>query len=339
MANPMTFPRSLFCLALGACSSPLLADTIWLKNGDKLTGTIQVFDGGKLLLKTDYAGSVTLDMSKIATLESDQELLVKQDDFVGERAKSLRPAGEGKVELVNGEAPKVVELASISQMLPPKPLVQDLTWTGNIDFSADYKRAENQTNDYAIDVDTKARHGAWRHGVVVQYDQETKDDEKKTDRSELNYDLDRFLTEKFFWQGQLKYTRDRIEELEIQRTIGTGPGYQFWDDELGAFSVAGLFNRNDYTFVNGEDESFNSASFEWDYKRYLIGKNFELFSKGEVGAPFTDAIEYEFDTEAGVRYKLSSWAALSLKAEWDKVASENGDTNERRYMLGFGVGW
>lgn len=335
----MTFPRSLFCLALGAFSSPLLADTVWLKNGDKLTGTIQLFDGGKLLLKTDYAGGVTLDMQKIATLESDQELLIKQDDFTGERAKSLRPSEEGKVILVNGEAPKVVELASISQMLPPKPLVQDLTWTGNVDFSADYKRAENQTNDYAIDVDTKARHGAWRHGVVVQYDQETKDDEKKTDRSELNYDLDRFITDKFFWQGQLKYTRDRIEDLQIQRTVGTGPGYQFWEDELGAFSVAGLFNRNDYDFVNGEDESFNSASFEWDYKRYLIGKNFELFSKGEIGAPFTDAIEYEFDTEAGMRYKLNSWAALTLKAEWDKVSAEHGDTNERRYVIGLGVGW
>ncbi|MBC9252081.1 peptide chain release factor RF-3 [Pseudomonas alcaligenes] len=335
----MTFSRTLLCLALGAAATPALADTVWLKNGDKLTGTIQLFDGGKLLLKTDYAGSVTLDMKKIATLESDQELLVKQDDFTGERAKSLRAADEGKVTLVNGEAPKVVELASISQMLPPKPLVQDLTWTGNVDFSADYKRAENQTNDYAIDVDTKARHGAWRHGVVVQYDQETKDDEKKTDRSELNYDLDRFITDKFFWQGQLKYTRDRIEDLEIQRTVGTGPGYQFWDDELGAFSVAGLYNRNDYSFVDGENESFDSASFEWDYKRYLIGKNFELFSKGEIGAPFTDAIEYEFDTEAGMRYKLSSWAALSLKAEWDKVSSDNGDTNERRYMLGFGVGW
>ncbi|MBB2495564.1 DUF481 domain-containing protein [Aquipseudomonas ullengensis] len=335
----MTFSRSLLCLALGAFSSPLLADTVWLKNGDKLTGTIQLFDGGKLLLKTDYAGSITLDMNKVSTLESTQEMLVKQDDFVGEHAKSLRPAGEGMVELVNGEAPKQVALSSISQMLPPKPLVQDLTWTGNIDLSADYKQAENDTKDYAIDVDTKARHGAWRHGVVVQYDQETKDDEKKTDRSELDYDLDRFFTEKFFWQGQLKYTHDRIEDLETQRTIGTGPGYQFWDDELGAFSVAGLVNRNDYTFANGETEHFNSGSFEWDYKRYLIGKNFELFSKGELGAPFTDAIEYEFDTEAGVRYKLSSWASLSLKAEWDKVSSENGDTDERRYMMGLGVGW
>jgi len=37
--------------------------------------------------------------------------------------------------------------------------------------------------------------------------------------------------------------------------------------------------------------------------------------------------------------RLNSWAALSLKAEWDKVSAEHGDTNERRYVIGLGVGW
>lgn len=335
----MKFSRSLIYLAFLASPSAVLADTVWLKNGDKLTGSIVLFDGGKLLLKTDYAGSITLDVKKIATLESEQELLVKQDDFVGEHAKSIRAAGEGQVELVNGTAPKVVALTSISQMLPPKPLVQDLTWTGNLDFSADYKRAENDVEDYDIDLDTKARHGAWRHGIAAEYDHETKDGERKTDRVELNYDLDYFLTQKFFWQGQLKYTHDRVEDLETQRTVGTGPGYQFWDDQLGAFSMTSLFNRNDYVFADGSSEHFNSAALEWDYKRYLIGKSFELYTQGEVGAPFVDEIDYIIDTEAGIRYKLNSWAALSLKAEWDKVASEHGNTNERRYLIGLGVGW
>ena len=98
----MTLLRSLLSLALAAVTTPLLADTVWLKNGDKLTGSIELFDSGKLLLKTDYAGTITLDAGKIATLESERELLIKQGDFVGERAKSLRAAGQGQVELVNG---------------------------------------------------------------------------------------------------------------------------------------------------------------------------------------------------------------------------------------------
>ena len=50
--------RSLLCMALAAASTTAFADTVWLKNGDRLTGTIRVFDGGKLVLanRLDAAG-------------------------------------------------------------------------------------------------------------------------------------------------------------------------------------------------------------------------------------------------------------------------------------------
>ena len=126
---------------VGACA-PALADTVWMKNGDRLSGKIKVFDGGKLLLETPYGGSIPLDWKQVKTLESDQELLVKQDEYNGERAKSLQAAEPGKVILANGEAPKTVELASIQQIMKPKPVVEDLVWKGNVDLALDYKRGD-----------------------------------------------------------------------------------------------------------------------------------------------------------------------------------------------------
>src|SRR3546814_2561968 len=32
------------------------SDTVWLKNGDRLTGTIKSLDGGQLLMDTEYGG-------------------------------------------------------------------------------------------------------------------------------------------------------------------------------------------------------------------------------------------------------------------------------------------
>lgn len=91
------FSRTLLCVTLSALSLPSFADTVWLKNGDRLTGKISVLDGGKLLIETDYGGSIPLQWNKIATLESDQKLLIKQDDVTGELAQSLQAAEEGKV--------------------------------------------------------------------------------------------------------------------------------------------------------------------------------------------------------------------------------------------------
>ncbi|MFJ2288863.1 DUF481 domain-containing protein [Pseudomonas iridis] len=334
------FSRTLLCLAVCSASTPLLADTVWMKNGDKLTGTITVFDGGKLLIQTKYAGAVTIDWKEVKTLDSDQHLLVKQDAYTGEMSKSLSAAEDGKVTLANGEAPKTVELASIQQILKPKPVVEDLVWKGNVDLALDYQRAEKDTDDYDIGFKTTARHGRWRHIAEGEYNREVQDDVTTTDNWRAEYSLDRFLTDQWFWQGRLNYKRDHIEELARQRVVGTGPGYQFWDDELGAFSLGSLLNRTDYEYKDGSKDNFYSVAMKWDYNRYLIGKKVEFFTNGEVGKPLSNVANYALDAEMGLRYKVTEWASLNLKAERDIISGTNdADLNKTRYTAGFGVAW
>ncbi|KAE9644798.1 DUF481 domain-containing protein [Pseudomonas sp. PB106] len=332
--------RSLLCLAVFSASTPLLADTVWLKNGDKLSGTITVFDGGKLLIQTKYAGAVTIDWKEVKTLDSDQHLLVKQDAYTGEVSKSLSAAEDGKVTLANGEAPKTVELASIQQILKPKPVVEDLVWKGNVDLALDYQRAEKDTDDYDVGFKTTARHGRWRHIAEGEYNREVQDDVTTTDNWRAEYSLDRFLTDQWFWQGRVNYKRDHIEELARQRVVGTGPGYQFWDDELGAFSLGSLLNRTDYEYRDGSKDNFYSVAMKWDYNRYLIGKKVEFFTNGEVGKPLSGVADYALDAEMGLRYKVTDWASLNLKAERDIISGTNdADLNKTRYTAGFGVAW
>ncbi|MBC2690116.1 DUF481 domain-containing protein [Pseudomonas kielensis] len=332
--------RILLCLAAISACAPALGDTVWLKNGDRLSGKIKLFDGGKLLIQTEYAGAIPIDWKQVKTLESDQELLVKQDAYTGEKAKSLQAADEGKVTLANGETPKTVELASIQQILKPRPVVEDLVWRGNVDVALDYQRAENDTDDYDVDFKTSARHGKWRHIAEGEYNREFQDEVVTTDNWRAEYALDRFITDQWFWQGRLTYKRDKVEELSRQRTVGTGPGYQFWDDELGAFSLGSLLNRTDYEYSDGGKDNFYSLAMKWDYNRYLIGKSVEFFTNGEVGKPLSGVADFALDAELGLRYKVTDWASLNLKAERDIISgSDDADFSKTRYTAGFGVTW
>jgi hypothetical protein len=340
----MSLSRNLLCTAICAASSLscAYADTVWLKNGDRLTGTVTLLDGGKLMISTEYGGSIPLDWSKVSTLETDSELLVKNGDVPssGEISKTLSRAEEGKVTLHNGTAPQTVELASISQIMRPRPLVQDFLWKGNVDASLDYKRADTNTDDYSVKFTTEARHGLWRHNGRVAYNREATDSVTTTDNYTLAYALDRFIDEQWFWQGRLDYKRDKIEDVARQRTLGTGPGYQFWDNELGAFSLIGLINQNEYEFSNGEKSNFYSVTGRWKYNRYLVGKTFEFFTNGELGRPLDNTANYSLDAEAGLRYKVTDWASLNVRAERDMVkGGSEGELDETRYLIGFGVGW
>ena len=334
--------RTLLCLVVMCLAAPVFADTVWLKNGDRLSGKIKVFDGGKLLIQTEYAGAVPIDWKQVKTLESDQELLVKQDAWTGEKAKSLQAAEDGSVTLVNGEAPKTVALASIQQLIKPKPLVEDMVWKGNVDVAMDYKRADKDTDDYDLDFKTTARHGAWRHHAEGEYNREFQNDVVTTDNWTAEYALDYFISDKWYWQGRLTYNRDRVEDISRQRTVGTGPGYQFWDDELGAFSLGSLLNRTDYEYSDGKKDNFYSLAMKWDYTRYLMGKTVSFFTNGELGKSLEGESDYSLDSEIGLRYKVTEWASLNLKAEKDLIGSSSGSDNalnKTRYTVGFGVVW
>ncbi|MCY1463377.1 hypothetical protein D9M71_812640 [compost metagenome] len=65
----------------------------------------------------------------------------------------------------------------------------------------------------------------------------------------------------------------------------------------------------------------------------------ELFTTGEVGRPLDNTADYSLDAELGLRYKVTDWASLNMKAEKDLVSGSEGEIDETRYTLGFGVGW
>ncbi|HKB99865.1 MAG TPA: hypothetical protein VKD23_13880, partial [Terriglobales bacterium] len=59
-----------------ALTIPALADQVVLKNGDRLTGSIAKSDGKALVIKTDYAGDVTVKFDAIQSITSTGDLNV-----------------------------------------------------------------------------------------------------------------------------------------------------------------------------------------------------------------------------------------------------------------------
>jgi len=68
--------RNLIVGLLLLLAIPALADQVILKNGDKLTGTVAKSDGKTLVLKTDYAGDLTIKFDAIQSLTTAGDLNV-----------------------------------------------------------------------------------------------------------------------------------------------------------------------------------------------------------------------------------------------------------------------
>lgn len=75
----------------------VFADQVVLKNGDRLTGTIEKSDDKALIIKTEFAGEVTIQWDAVQDFKSDQPLHVGLKN--GETVVGPVTASSGKVEV------------------------------------------------------------------------------------------------------------------------------------------------------------------------------------------------------------------------------------------------
>lgn len=340
---------SFLSLAISATlfATPSHADTVWLLNGDRLTGTVKSVDGGHLVIETAYGGNMRIDFKQVKTLETDASLVVRDAATAQDYQARLVAAGPGVVTVENTQQPediggpvtKQIQLTTLERAVRPRPFLNAATFDGRIDLAATQKYASTDTKDYTLDTYARLRHGMWRHRVAADYTRSREEDSDNTYNYGAGYSLDYFISNKAFWQAHLSYRRDQVEDLTRQVTYGTGPGYQFWDDELGAFSVSVLLNRVNYGYKDGFSESDFGASLRWDYVRYFMGKEVELFTRGEVMRSFGGETDYAIDGEVGTRYNVNSTLSLYLKYARNQVSGSRSGVNQSIFSTGLGIKW
>ncbi len=337
----MFWSRLLFALLMGVVPASF-ADTVWLDNGDRITGKIELLDGGRLVIRTEFAGLVTIKIGRVRTLESDGPVLVKRQEHA-ERALSVGASETPGNILVRNGSPEPMEmrLASIDQMMVPQPFIQDWAFEGNADATIDIRNASGiDQEDLSARFNTRARHGNWRHALRGNFERYYWDDVKSRHLWQTEYDLSWFFADQWFWQTSLNYQRDHVNEVFRRTQIGMGPGYEWWNTSLSRFETTARIDHLRQEERSGNLRTFNALGTGYDYRRYMFGRRVEIFHNTETLIPDDPDVRFIIDTELGVRYMFNSWASLSFLTEWDYTDSANDlDINDIRYRVGLGVSW
>jgi len=337
----------LAALLGSAWASCAWADTIVMTNGDRLSGEVLLMDGGTLVLKTDYAGEIRISWDKVAQLQTNDPMLV--------RAKGL-PAGY-EARLTSGSGPESVAalqpdgataqagtdqvaLADIERIVRPNAFLRDWSFEGGIDLAMDATHSSSSNQNWNAALHATARRDWWRHGLELDYARKTQDGVTGTYNYNAAYMVDRFLSEKLFLRGRVRYGRDHIDDPAHRLRLAAGPGYQFWDNELGAFSMSAFVTHTRDRYHDDSRDNFQTVGLGWNYTRFLSGKQWQIFTTGEFNRALKGASDYSLEAELGLRYSVTQWMSLYAKAGYNRITmSDRPSTNERRYSVGLGVHW
>lgn len=325
-------------------SAPLFADTVWLKNGDIISGTIKLVDNNKLIISTKYANNITIVATEIKTFSIKKPVIIKDDLFSDKQyAKQVLPADEeGHIILAKNtedSEPTAITKNLILIKEKDRPIFSEFTFDGSLKGGFFYDKGTKTTEQYIFDTELTGRDDLWRHGFQGSYRRSIKNDNVSTHYYSLNYNIDKFITPIFFWQSSTQYKHDWVEDIRSKRSIGTGPGYQLWDTERDSLSLALLLNYQQMHYRDGKNSDHPLGSIRWNYQRFIDGKTIRVFSTGEIGRTFNDEVTLDFSASVGLSYKVTDWFLLSTTYSKDKDKTKEGDSNNTSYNLGFGITW
>lgn len=344
--------KILYVVLIGMMAKVAIADEVYLKNGDRLTGTIIYFEGQYLFIKTEYAGTVKINNDKVRTFSVANPVNIKQNLFsssiVAEEAhlknyKSNKTGQSRKVLVIqNGdgvtEIPITDEL-SLAKINGSSPKKEALTYSGTVNFGAYIDTDTSKTSRYNFDGVVGMKYDFWRHALKGKFYRKTEDEKTKSYYYNLDYSADRFFSKSFFWQGAISYQHDWLEDIRENKSIGTGPGWQVWEDEHSALSLASLVNYQMLDYRDGEHSENPQMALKWDFYQYFGDRAFKFSTFGEVGRSFNRDVLLDLKANANLSYKLTESILLNTGISYEKVRAKDGDSRNKSINLGIGYQW
>src|SRR3972149_1174975 len=207
-------------------AGPALADEVILESGDKLTGTVVKVEGGKLTLKTDYAGAIEIPVEKIKSLVTDQPAEIKMES--GEVLKGkLKTSEEGKLAVEPGPGR---ELATVDwgKVVAVNPPPRKLTGNFTVGGTSQSGNTDRASASVGAEASIKSDNDRFSLRFLFNYGQDKGQETVNNTYLSLKYDY--FFTKKFYGLLALELLKDRFVDLNLRTIVGPGVGYQVWDD-------------------------------------------------------------------------------------------------------------
>lgn len=316
-------------LLLCALSYPAIADTVFLTNGDKITGEIKALDEQNLVIKPSYAPKITIERSAIRsfeTRESQHWSINRSIEEVTIQASDL----ESFVIVNQRQIP-------ISELIYSETLNQsEWRYSGSAEAAIDVTDNSKKTQKLHAKGDVTAETLQWRHNLKSEVRYETEEKTTKRNTLEAHYSVDYLISDHWLVR-QEDYFREENLELDIRSYYAAiGPGYRFWGVNRDKLDFVLTYNHFwlDYQVFTYE---LNAWAATINYKQYWFDGVLETYADLQIAFPDIPTIEYISDSTFGLKYLLTQQIYLSFKYDINETKSTVQHSRDISYTLGLGV--
>jgi len=302
-----------------------LADRVGLKNGDRLTGDILKSDGKELVLKSDFAGTVTIQWEAVESIAAPEPLTVTLKDggtVVGPvttagRQLSVATQNAGTVVIAKDAVQAIrnqEEQAAYERELERfrNPGLLDL-WAGYVDTGLALTRGNSHITTFTLGAN--ATRATTRDKINFYFTSLYSSQRlagisgttANARRGGVRYDLN--ISKSVFGFGFTDLESDQFQNLDLRWVAGGGLGYHVFKKEKSFLDVFGGGALNKEFFANNIHRTSGEVLFG-DELLYQLSGSTTLQQKFVAYPNISEPGEYRlnFDSSAITRLgKRLSW--------------------------------
>lgn len=297
-------------------------DTIYLLNGDRITGDLKKLDYGLVYLKTDAMQSINIEYDQIYSIYSSKFFEFSTSvgyRFFGSIGRSNVP-NTINIITVNDTIPKpladIVQITSIK-----KSFLQKID--GSVDMGLSYTKASDV---FLYNLATSVTHRTPKFETKFNLSSILTDQKNLISRkNDIGLDITKFLPKK--WSVGFTVKGQQNTELDLQHRLqgGIGAGYDLVrTNSKRFFSVIGLLGNNEQT-IDSAYSSYNiegllSLQYKWfKYRHPKIDVNSGLNFYPSFSVPGRIRLDYELNAKFEIVTDL--FFSISLYDNYDSKHS------------------
>ena len=228
----------LVLIAILLASNFLWADQIVLKNGDRLTGTILRSDQKSLVIKTEFAGEVTVQWAAIQDLSTTEAMHVATKQ--GQKMVGQVKTEDGKIEVATSTSGTVpVEKDAVqyirndqeeatAQRTEHPTWAQAWTGSGSVSFALTRGNSETKNLALAFTADRKTPHdhiGMYANSVFATDDAPGAVPSTTANTTQGGARFDRNVGARLFGFGAADFQADALQDLNLRSVFSGGLGF------------------------------------------------------------------------------------------------------------------
>jgi putative salt-induced outer membrane protein YdiY len=278
-------------------------------------------DGKKLVLKTTYAGEITIDWAEVSQFESDKQALVvtKADkqlvsgtvtsegsDVVVTTAQGVQRVPRTDVATMRSPA----DQAAYEKSLHPG-MLEDWTGGGSLGFAL--SRGNSQTTNLALGFNAlrKTNHDAWVVNAASLYSADAKlgNTTANTFGGLIRYD--RNFTKSWFVYGAFAGMYDALQLLNYRIMPGGGLGYHAIATPATTLDLLGGLGYTRESYYNGTINNLLTATLGDEFS-HKFAHNTAITQNLYYLPSLNDTSNYRVNFSVGVATKLNGWMTANM---------------------------